>query len=50
MNLPGVLINIDFEKAFDSLNWNFSIAVLDYLTQMCPVAQLIMASPQNISG
>lgn len=22
-NLPGVLINVDFEKAFDSLNWGF---------------------------
>ena len=23
MHLPGILINIDFEKAFDSLNRNF---------------------------
>ncbi len=28
-NLPGILICIDFEKAFDSLEWNFLDAVLD---------------------
>ena len=29
MILPGISINIDFEKAFDSLNWNFLIAALE---------------------
>lgn len=27
-NKPGLLLNIDFEKAFDSLNWNFMHKVL----------------------
>ncbi len=26
---PGILINIDFEKAFDSLNWEFLLATLE---------------------
>ena len=28
-NLPGLLINIDFEKAFDSLDWGFMFKVLE---------------------
>ena len=28
-NLPGILLCIDFEKAFDSLEWNFIIKALD---------------------
>jgi exonuclease III len=27
-NLPGLLLNIDFEKAFDSLDWSFMFKVL----------------------
>lgn len=27
-NLPGLLVNIDFEKAFDSINWEFMFKVL----------------------
>ena len=27
-NLPGMLLNIDFEKAFDSVDWNLMFKVL----------------------
>jgi hypothetical protein len=30
-NLPGVLLSIDFEKAFDCLNWKFLYKTLEYL-------------------
>ena len=29
--LPGILLSIDFEKAFDSLNWNYILSVLKEL-------------------
>ena len=29
MNIPGVLLFIDFEKAFDSLEWNFMFKCLE---------------------
>ncbi len=28
MNTPGILLSIDFEKPFDSLNWNFLMKTL----------------------
>ena len=29
-NLPGVLIFIDFKKAFDSLEWNYLLKCFEY--------------------
>ena len=30
-NIPGLLLLIDFEKAFDSLSWNFLHKALEHL-------------------
>lgn len=30
-NIPGLLVLIDFEKAFDSISWKFVYKVLDYI-------------------
>ena len=29
-NIPGLLVFIDFEKAFDSVSWSFAYKVLNF--------------------
>ena len=29
-NVPGMLLSIDFEKAFDSISWSFIYKILEY--------------------
>ena len=33
-NLPGLLLNICFEKAFDSVDWKFMFKVLKALSRL----------------
>ena len=35
-NIPGLLLLIDFEKAFDSHSWSFLYKVSDFLVLVIP--------------
>ena len=38
-NIPGILLFIDFEKAFDTLEWNFIVKTLRYYTDISSCIQ-----------
>ena len=47
-NLPGTLLMIDFEKAFDSVSWNFIDKTLEYF-KFCPSFRRWISVFQNKS-
>lgn len=47
---PGILINIDFEKAFDSLNWNFMEITLNKFNFGPSFTQWVKTLYNNISS
>ena len=49
-NLPGLLLNIDFEKAFDSLSWTFMFKVLDAFGFQNGIKQWIKTFYTNIKS
>lgn len=48
--LPGVLVNIDFEKAFDSVDWTFLLSVLENLNFGASFIRWIRTLYSNISS
>ena len=50
MDLQGILIDIDFEKAFESWNWNFLIAVLEKLNVGTSLIKWIGVFFTNVSS
>ena len=38
-NIPGILVSLDFEKAFDSLEWEFKMKTLDAFSFMTSIKQ-----------
>ena len=49
-NIPGVLLALDFEKAFDSVEWNFMLLVLKKFNFSNNFVNLINTLYQNISS
>jgi len=49
-NKPGILLSIDFEKAFDSVNWNFLFKILSYLNFGNKIISYIKAVYNNIES
>ena len=49
-NIPGLLLLIDFEKAFDSLSWNFLHKALEHLTFGDSIRKWVKVCYKNISS
>ena len=49
-DLPGLLLLIDFEKAFDSVSWNFIEDVLDFFNFGPSIKQWVRTFYKNISS
>ncbi len=49
-NIPGILLSIDFEKAFNSLNWNFPINTLKHVNFGPTFTYLIKLIYNNIES
>ena len=49
-NIPGLLLLIDFEKAFDSLSWNFLHKALEHLNFGHSIRKWVKVCYKNISS
>ena len=49
-NIPGLLLLIDFEKAFDSLSWNFLHKALEHLNLGDSIRKWVKVCYKNISS
>ena len=49
-NIPGLLLLIDFEKAFDSLSWNFLHKALEHLNFEDSIRKWEKVCYKNISS
>ncbi len=49
-NIPGLLLFLDFEKAFDSLEWNFLFSVLERMNFGSDFVNYVKALYKNISS
>jgi exonuclease III len=46
--IPAVMINIDIEKAFDSVDWNFMYKTLNYFNFPAPIINMIKCIYTNL--
>ena len=49
-NLPGIIFSIDFEKAFDSINWTFLLKSLEYFNFGTKCISYIQTMYKNIES